>query len=65
MLASAYCYHHRGSERNNPVAKWPDIMTQAAATKLPPQPCYLAVASDWEFKRPSAERKLQRYAENS
>ncbi|CAE7330709.1 GIP [Symbiodinium natans] len=27
MLASAYCYHHRGEEPGNPIATWPDIMT--------------------------------------
>mmetsp|Transcript_34035 Transcript_34035/g.76380 ORF Transcript_34035/g.76380 Transcript_34035/m.76380 type:complete len:308 (+) Transcript_34035:94-1017(+) len=26
MLASAYCYHHRGEELGNPIATWPDIM---------------------------------------
>ena len=26
MLASSYCYHHRGEEYGNPIAPWPDIM---------------------------------------
>ena len=27
MLASSYCYHHRGEEYGNPIAPWPEIMT--------------------------------------